>query len=342
LRIIPGETILQEKIVIMKKTLLLFLFVAGAMAGMAQIKTINTRPITPTTRVDPAIVGPQKDLRKNVGKDLKITLASIEKNTSNFAVGSAGIYTIKFDIVNSGGENIDITGLGIQSTLNSATGFSNPQGGYSFIPGTPGFPDKPILTPGGKCQAIVVKNGFTPAGNNGSKFVIKIDHNNLIAETDETNNSLEIPVIGNLESSSTPLPDLTFQVNSITPVGGGGFINTNLDISLVNTGAGEIPLDVVNQLFPMVQVYPAGSPGTNLYHEVFPLGTRTAGTQTYPGYYKANGPLKSGDKVRLGGGVRINGMTPGATLVFHLTLDNVSFPETNTANNTIDFLYTVK
>ncbi len=331
----------------MKRILILLLFIVSILASNAQIKkTIITRPNISKSRVDSVMMRQQPDLRRDVGKDLKIVLTSIEKSGSNFAIGSAGIYTINFEMINSGSENVNVGGVGIQSYLNNAAGnFSSPVGGYVLNAGVPNFPEKAILHPGEKYQGKFVANGYNPADNNGNKFVIKIDHNNTIAEINEANNTLEIPVIGNLESWSTPLPDLTFQVSSIAPVTGSSYLNTSLDISLVNIGAGEIPADVVNKIIPMVQVYPVGSSGTNLYNEVFFLGTRVVGNQTYPGYNTTNAPLKPGGKIRLGGSVHVNGLTSGATVVFHFTIsivNNEALPEINTTNNTIDFLYTVK
>lgn len=337
----------------MKKILILFFWTAVVTIPVkAQIKkTIGTNPNISNvskSRLDSFTLPQRTDLRKQVGKDLSIALVSIDKNTSNFAIGVAGIYTVNFDIINSGAEDIDITGVVIQSYLYNANGtgsYISPEGGYGLIRGAPNFPANPILHPGERLRTSYVHRGFDPSVNNGNKFVIKIDNSNLIAETNETNNTLDIPVARNLESWSTPLPDLTFQVNSITPVTGSSFLNTSIDISLVNIGAGEIPLDIVNKILPMAQVYPAGSPGTNLYNEVYPLATRVVGGQTYPGYYKANAALKPGDKIRLGGSVHINGLASGSTIIFHMTFstsDGSVIPETNTANNVVDFLYTVK
>ncbi|MBS1660038.1 MAG: hypothetical protein JST68_03200 [Bacteroidetes bacterium] len=332
----------------MKKLLLSPLLIAIITTTQAQIKSL-TRPGTTIaqSRLDSAGIRPNPGLRPgNVGKDLKVSLISIQKDPSSFAIGSAGIYTINFEMVNSGTENIDITGVIIQSYLiNAAGNFSNPQGGYSLIPGAPNFPEKPILHPGDKYQWKFVKNGFDPAQNNGNKFVIKVDNGNAIAEINEANNTLEIPVIGNLESSSAPLPDLTFQVTRIAPVTGSTYLNTSVEIYLVNIGQGEIPLDVVNKIIPMIQVYPAGSPGVNLYNEAFPLAPRIAGNQTYPGYNTTNSSLLPGGKIRIGGTVHINGLTTGATVIFHCTIgtsNNENIPETNKANNTIDYLYTVQ
>ncbi|MES2427868.1 MAG: hypothetical protein V4560_12895 [Bacteroidota bacterium] len=332
----------------MKKAFILFLFVTGSISVMAQLKRINpTQVQAPASRVNVDISRQQTDLRKELaGKDLKIVLASIDKNSSNFAIAVAGIYTINFDLINSGTEDIDITGVGVQGYLNNAAGnVISAQGGYTLKTGAPNFPANPVLHPGEKYQGKLLERGFDPSYNNGNKLVIKVDNSNAIAETNENNNTLEIPVTGKLESWSTPLPDLTFQINQIAPVTGSTFLNTSLDVSVVNIGAGEIPIDIVQQIIPLVQVYPAGSPGTNLYNEAFPFATRRNGNQTYPGYYTANGSLKPGDKVRIGGSVHVNGLTTGANIIFHFTistLNNIALPETNTTNNTVDYLYTVK
>lgn len=333
---------------VMQKGLLLLLFITGNVAAMAQIKKLPVamQSNIQTSRVDSVAKRPQTDLRKPIGKDLRVALASIEKNTSNFAIGAAGIYTINFDLINAGGEDIDITGVVVQGYLNNATGSASyPQGGYVLKTGAPNFPANPVLRPGEKYRGQFLKTGFNPVDNNGNKFVIKVDNSNIVAESNENNNTLEIPVMGSLESWTTPLPDLTFQVNSITPVTGSTFLNTSLDVSLVNIGAGEIPVDVLNKIIPMIQAYPAGSPGTNLYNETYPLATRVIGNQTYPGYNSTNAPLKPGGKIRIGGTVRVNGLTSGATIVFHCTIGtttNEVIPDANPANNTVDFLYTVK
>lgn len=329
----------------MKKVIIIFLCLSAFISVNAQlIKSIGTRPGISTSRIDSAMTKQKVDLRKIVGKDLKITLASIDKNSNNFAIGTAGIYTINFDVLNSGGEDINITNVVVQTYLITSSGYNSQVGGYVLKAGVPNFPASGILHPGEKFRGSYLHSGFTPADNIGNKFSIKIDNSNVIAETNENNNTIEIPVTGNLESWSTPLPDLTFQVSSIKPVTGSSYLNTSMEIYVVNIGAGEIPVDVVNQIIPLLQVYPAGSPGTNLYNEAFPFATRVNNNQTYPGYYRVNGPLKPGDKVRIGGSSHINGLTSGANIIFHLTIgtfNNVQLPETNTINNTVDYVYTV-
>lgn len=328
----------------MKKIPLILLFTAGAVTTKAQIKKIEQTKL-PAPVIKAAIPKQQTDLRKPVGKDLKIALVSIDKNSSNFAIGEAGIYTINFDIINSGAEDINIIGTGVQSYIRTSSGFNSPAGGFTLMPPIPNLPANGILHPGDKFHGSQLQYGFNPAANSNNKLIIIIDNSNTVAETNETNNTLEIPVKGNLESWSTPLPDLTFQIEKIAPVTGSTFLNTSINISVVNIGAGEIPLDIVQQIIPLLQVYPSGSPGTNLYNETFPFATRVIANQTYPGYYNVNGPLKPGDKVRIGGSVHINGLTSGANIIFHLTLgtlNNTPLPETNTANNTVDYLYTVQ
>lgn len=328
----------------MKKIPLILLFTAGAVTTKAQIKKIEQTKL-PASVIKAAIPKQQTDLRKPVGKDLKIALVSIDKNRSNFAIGEAGIYTINFDIINSGAEDINIIGTGVQSYIRTSSGFNSPAGGFTLMPPIPNLPANGILHPGDKFHGSQLQYGFNPAANSNNKLIIIIDNSNTVAETNETNNTLEIPVKGNLESWSTPLPDLTFQIEKIAPVTGSTFLNTSINISVVNIGAGEIPLDIVQQIIPLLQVYPSGSPGTNLYNETFPFATRVIANQTYPGYYNVNGPLKPGDKVRIGGSVHINGLTSGANIIFHLTLgtlNNTPLPETNTANNTVDYLYTVQ
>lgn len=334
----------------MKKGLIIFLLITGAMTVKAQMpqikKTGNIQHQASTVRMDSLKNLQRTDLRKPVGKDLKVVLASIDKNTSNFVIGQAGIYTVNFDVINSGAEDIDITGVVVQGYLNNTAGnYVSAQGGYVLKTGAPNFPASPVLHPGEKYRGQLLERGFDPAYNNGNKLIIKIDNSNVITETNETNNTLEIPVMGKLESWSTPLPDLTFQVDQIAPVTGSTFLNTLINVSVVNIGTGEIPLDIVQQIIPLVQVYPQGSPGTNLYNEAYPFATRVISNQTYPGYYKVNGPLKPGDKVRIGGSVRVNGLSSGVKIIFHFTLgtlNNTPLPETNTANNTVDYLYTVQ
>lgn len=328
----------------MKKTLLIILIITGAVSAKTQIKKITKNQLPPS-RVNVALPRQQTDLRKPVGRDLKIALVSINKNSSNFAIGEAGIYTINFDIINTGGEDINIIGIGVQSYLRTASGFNSPAGGFTLMTPVPNLPAGGILHPGERFHGSQMQFGFNPAADSNSKLIMTIDNGNTIAESNETNNTLEIPVKGNLESWSTPLPDLTFQIEKIAPVTGSTFLNTSINISVVNIGAGEIPLDIVQQIIPLLQVYPSGSPGTNLYNETFPFATRVIANQTYPGYYKVNGPLKPGDKVKIGGSVHINGLTSGANIIFHLTLgtlNNTPLPETNTANNTVDYLYTVQ
>jgi hypothetical protein len=332
----------------MKKTLILFLFIAGELSVKAQLKKFTpVQPSNSTTRARMDSVTGQRrlDLRKQDGKDLTIQLKEIQKSTSNFAIGEAGIYTINFDIINSGAEDINIIGTGVQSYIRTSSGFNSPAGGFTLMPPIPNLPANGILHPGDKFHCSQLQYGFNPAANSNNKLIIIIDNSNTVAETNETNNTLEIPVKGNLESWSTPLPDLTFQIEKIAPVTGSTFLNTSINISVVNIDAGEIPLDIVQQIIPLLQVYPSGSPGTNLYNETFPFATRVIANQTYPGYYNVNGPLKPGDKVRIGGSVHINGLTSGANIIFHLTLgtlNNTPLPETNTANNTVDYLYTVQ
>ncbi|MBS1509545.1 MAG: hypothetical protein JST86_01795 [Bacteroidetes bacterium] len=329
----------------MKKTAILFLFMACVVSATSQLKKITPTPLPPSS-VNAAMPRQQTDLRKQVGKDLKIALTSVDKSTSNFAIGLAGIYTVNFEVINSGAEDINITGIGIQAYLKNASGgFVEPAGGYSLLPALPNFPANGILHPGDKFRSTYLRTGLNPADYNGKNLTIILDNSNTIAETNETNNTLEIPVIGNLESWSTPLPDLTFQIDQIAPVTGSTFLNTAIHVSVINTGNGEIPLDVARQIIPSVQVYPAGNPGTNLYNEAYPFATRVNGTQVYPGYYKASGALKPGDKVSIGGSVHINGLSSGATVIFHFTLgtlNNTPLPETNTANNTVDYVYTVQ
>lgn len=310
---------------------------------MAQLKKIGNTPVS-QTRVNAALPKQQIDLRKPAGKDLKIAFVSIDKNSSNFAIGVAGIYTVNYEVINSGGEDINLTNADVQAYIITPSGFNSPEGGYVLKALVPNFPANGVLHPGEKIRGVFTHTGFNPSDNNGNKFVIKIDNSNIIAETNESNNTIEMPVTGNLESWSTSLPDLTFQVSSIKPVTGSSYLNTSMEIYLVNIGAGEIPVDMVNQIIPLLQVYPAGSPGTNLYNEAFPFATRVINNQTYPGYYKVNGPLKPGDKVRIGGSVHINGLTSGENIIFHLTIgtfNNVPLPETNTTNNTVDYVYTV-
>lgn len=328
----------------MKKALLIILFITGAVSAQSQIKKI-TQPQLAPSRVKVALPQQQTDLRKPVGKDLKIALVSIDKSRSNFAIGEAGIYTINFDIINSGGEDINIIGTGVQSYLRTVSGYNSPAGGFTLKTPIPNLPANGILHPGDKFHGSYLVTGFNPSANSNNKFIMIIDDGNTIAETNETNNSLEIPVRGNLESWSTPFPDLTFQIDAIAPVTGSTYLNTLINVSVVNSGAGEIPLDVVRQIIPQVQVYPSGSPGTILYNEAYPFATRVINNQIYPGYYKNNGPLKPGDKVRIGGTVHVNGLTSGANIIFHFTigtLNNSPLPETNTTNNTFDYLYKVQ
>ncbi len=321
------------------------MFIVIALSSKSQLKRVSQTPVQPS-RPTIALPTQQTDLRKQAGKDLKIALVIIDKSTSNFAIGEAGIYTVNFDVINSGAEDINITGIGIQAYIkNPSVSFLEPAGGYSLLPALPNFPVNGILHPGGKFRCTYLRTGLNPANYNGKILTIEVDNSNTIAETNEANNTLEIPVMGNLESWSTPLPDLTFQIDQIAPVTGSTFLNTLINVSVINTGAGEIPLDVVKQIIPQVQVYPAANPGTNLYNEAYPFATRVVNNQTYPGYYKVNGPLKPGDKVRIGGSVRVNGLTSGANIIFHFTLgtqNNMPLPETNTANNTVDYIYTVQ
>jgi len=329
----------------MKKSVIALCFSCLAMPAVSQLKKISQTPVQPSR---PTIVLPtqQTDLRKQAGKDLKIVLVSIDKSTSNFAIGEAGIYTLNFDVINTGAEDINITGIGIQACIkNPAHPHIEPAGGYSLLPALPGFPANGVLRPGEKFHSTYLRTGLNPAYYNGKILVIILDNFNILAEVNETNNTLEIPVTGNLESWSTPLPDLTFQIDQIAPVTGSTFLNTRINVSVINNGPGEIPIDIVRSIIPMVQVYPQGNPGTNLYNESYPFATRLNGTQVYPGYYTANGPLKQGDKVLIGGSVRVNGLTSGASLTFHFTLgtlNNTPLPETNTANNTVDYIYTVQ
>ncbi|MFN8252702.1 MAG: hypothetical protein U0V75_12570 [Ferruginibacter sp.] len=329
----------------MKKTFTLFLFISEVLPAVSQIKKISQTPVQPS-RAILALPTQQTDLRKKVGKDLKISLVSIHKSTSNFAIGEAGIYTVNFDVINTGAEDINLTGITIQANIkNPAHPYVEPAGGYSLLPALPGFPANGILRPNEKFQCTYLRTGLNPANYNGKTLLIILDNFNILAEVNETNNTLEIPVAGNLESWSTPLPDLTFQINQIAPVTGSTFLNTLINVSVINNGPGEIPIDIARSIIPMVQVYPQGSPGTNLYNETYPFATRVNGTQVFPGYYKATGPLKPGDKVLIGGSVRVNGVTSGANLIFHFTLGTLNstpLAETNTANNTVDYVYTVQ
>ncbi len=328
----------------MKKTFILFIFFIATVSAKSQIKKI-TQPQVPPSRINVAVPRGQTDLRKSAGKDLKVALVSIDKSTSNFAIGEAGIYTINFDIINTGGEDVNIIGTVVQCYVRTASGFNNPAGGYTLMSPVPNLPANGILRPGDKFHGTYLVTGFNPADNSNNKFILIIDNSNTIAETNETNNTLEIPVAGNLESWRTALPDLTFQIDQIKPVTGSTFLNTAINVSLVNTGAGEIPIDVVRKIIPQLQVYPSGNPGTNLFNETYPFEQRVVGTQVYPGYYKSTGPLKPGDKVLIGGSVHVNGLSTGANIIFHFTIgtmNNTPLPESNTANNTVDYLYTVQ
>lgn len=285
--------------------------------------------------IDPNINQPTK------GVDLKIELESIEKNNNNFDIGLAGIYTINYHIVNAGLKEINITNLSIQAYLNTTM---TPQGGYSLVPdllaqsGSNG-----VLHAGQKYKGKIVRFGYDPSG--AGTFILKIDDNNKIAESNENNNSIEIPVRGNLEYWQTPLPDLTFQVNSVTPVPGGGYLNARWEAYLVNSGAGDIPVDILRNILPKLQVYPIGSPGVNLYNEIFPLEQKVTGTQVYPGYYKSMLPLKAGEKINLSIAAHVNGLTSGSNIVFHFTIEQkpgtISIAESSTSNNTFDYVYKV-
>jgi len=182
----------------MKKTLIPFLFFAGAMTATAQIKPLPAK----TTMQAKVLTAPETKTT-----DLTISILSIEDNSTP----TQNQYTVHYTITNNGnqdinryvssGQSLRLSGYFAGPTTEAASFWGNASGGvdnFQMVSFEDVRTGNAVLTPGETSRGTIKVCKYNPSNNYAAylnpvkyKFVLKVDSKNEIAETNENNNTAE-------------------------------------------------------------------------------------------------------------------------------------------------------
>lgn len=230
----------------------LALMLATSAACLAQVST-STKPVKETTEIKNPGINTQikiadkkpgttpKVLEKDPalkylpatttpGKDLMVVIDKIVDNSTS----SENKYVIHFTLINSGSEDIDITGVVMQGKF--STGETG--GSMAFSKG--------ILKSRTWVHGTMGTSSYYLYNNAGSqKYILTADATNKIAETNEKNNMSEDTVVGHIPpppvSDPALKPDLI--ISGITVVATNDVLH--VDYMITNIGKGPVDLKAV-------------------------------------------------------------------------------------------------
>jgi hypothetical protein len=235
----------------MKQLLILIACLAIDVSCLAQVKAVQTKPVTTNANVI-------KNVAIN-GADLSVTITGITYKEGN--------YTINYTLRNNGNVTVDLKNVNMQGSIYDANGkYVSPGGGVVLK-------YDGVLNAGQEFKGSLGCNDKDVYKNWSYKYVLKADETNAIAEVNENNNTAEHPIVGYKEAMANvtlvnsdrprktsavtppaqtqpppvapppakPLPDLTITGASITKKSDGSF---EVQYTMKNIGAGDLEIGV--------------------------------------------------------------------------------------------------
>lgn len=310
----------------MKQLLALAVWMSTHLVCLAQTTNVpvTTKPINTTVIKNVQIKGP----------DLTATITNITYN--------AGNYTIYYTLKNAGNVAVDLKNVELQGyVLDADNRFISGGGGVKLLySGT--------LNGGQEYKGTLGCNDNNIYKNWNYKYVLKIDEKNLVAETNEENNTVEYPITGykdamasidtsgikKLQKTKTtttpvqppvqtppppakPLPDLTITAASITKKGENIY---EVQFTIKNIGAGDLEISS-NGIRSNGRIIDNGLSYANTYFTSnFPRKTLKAG-ETHINQYTISPNM-------------LNLLTKGVQYEYWITVDYISdIVEANENNN---------
>lgn len=235
----------------MKQLLILIACLAIDVSCLAQVKAVQTKPVTTNANVI-------KNVAIN-GADLSVTITGITYKE--------GSYTINYTLRNNGNVTVDLKNVNMQGSIYDANGkYVSPGGGVVLK-------YDGVLNAGQEFKGSLGCTDKDVYKNWSYKYVLKADETNAIAEVNENNNTAEHPIVGYKEAMANvtlvnpdrpqktsavtppvqtqpppvapppakPLPDLTITGASITKKSDGSF---EVQYTMKNIGAGDLEIGV--------------------------------------------------------------------------------------------------
>lgn len=235
----------------MKQLLILVACLAIDVSCLAQVKAVQTKPVTTNANVI-------KNVAIN-GADLSVTITGITYKEGN--------YTINYTLRNNGNVTVDLKNVNMQGSIYDANGkYVSPGGGVVLK-------YDGVLNAGQEFKGSLGCTDKDVYKNWSYKYVLKADETNAIAEVNENNNTAEHPIVGYKEAMANvslvnpdrpqktsavtppaqtppppvapppakPLPDLTITGASITKKSDGSF---EVQYTMKNIGAGDLEIGV--------------------------------------------------------------------------------------------------
>lgn len=235
----------------MKQLLILIACLAIDVSCLAQVKAVQTKPVTTNANVI-------KNVAIN-GADLSVTITGITYKEGN--------YTINYTLRNNGNVTVDLKNVNMQGSIYDANGkYVSPGGGVVLK-------YDGVLNAGQEFKGSLGCTDKDVYKNWSYKYVLKADETNAIAEVNENNNTAEHPIVGYKEAMANvtlvnpdrprktsavtppaqtqpppvapppakPLPDLTITGASITKKSDGSF---EVQYTMKNIGAGDLEIGV--------------------------------------------------------------------------------------------------
>ena len=288
------------------------------------------KPKTPNTQIkDPIPVSSNdilnaKKVSVNVprlvrGKDLRVVIDNVIDNSTN----SANQYTVKYTLINSGTEDIDITGVAMQGKFSTGQAAGGTTFGAQFIASV--LNGDPILRAGESLQAGILATGYELYTNSGPyKYILTADATNKIAEANENNNSAEVQVTAHIPPPAAPdpalKPDLIIASLSVNYTD-----MLNISYTIKNIGQGAVDLkraSVSGTIEKPNNIYVSGGCGFPAYMLLAPKSL--APGESYSSSFPCSSDLISGQQY-------VYILTVGSTY---------EVPESNTTNNTASVQFT--
>lgn len=235
----------------MKQLLILVACLAIDVSCLAQVKAVQTKPVTTNANVI-------KNVAIN-GADLSVTITGITYKEGN--------YTINYTLRNNGNVTVDLKNVTMQGSIYDANGKYVSAGGGMVLK------YDGVLNAGQEFKGSLGCTDKDVYKNWSYKYVLKADETNAIAEVNENNNTAEHPIVGYKEAMANvtlvnpdrpqkasavtppvqtqpppvapppakPLPDLTITGASITKKSDGSF---EVQYTMKNIGAGDLEIGV--------------------------------------------------------------------------------------------------
>lgn len=235
----------------MKQLVIVIAFAAIAASCPAQVRPLQTKPVTANTHTI-------KNVTIN-GADLSVTITGITYKEGN--------YTINYTLRNNGNVTVDLQNVTMQGNIYDANGKYVSPGGGAVLK------YDGVLNAGQEFKGSLGCNDKNIYKNWNYKYVLKADETNAIAEVNESNNTAEHPITGykdamanvSLVNSGRPqktspstspaqtppppvapppakqLPDLVITSGSITKKPDNTF---EVQYTMKNIGAGDLEIGV--------------------------------------------------------------------------------------------------